>query len=74
MDWQLKDDENLVISGMNDGQYIPETESEMDSDQGHSSDDGVVFIRSRSSLALRETAPSHAGPSNDTSKTTESLV
>ena len=31
---KIKDDDNLVISDMTDGQYIPETESEMDSDQG----------------------------------------
>ena len=55
IDSQIKDDENLVISGMTDSQYIPETGSEMDSYQGHSSDDGVVSIRSWSSLGSHKT-------------------
>ena len=56
IDSQTKDDENLVISGMTDGQYVPETESEMDCDQGQSSDDEVGSIRSRSSLGYDKTA------------------
>ena len=55
IDGQIKDEGNLVISGMNDGQYIPEAESEMYSDQGHSSYDEVVSIRSRSSLGSDKT-------------------
>ena len=55
IDGQSKDEGSLVISGMNDGQYIPETESEMYSDQGPSSDDEVVSIRSRSSLGSDKT-------------------
>ena len=33
-----------------------------------------AYMHHPASMTLRETAPSHAGPSNDTSKTIESFV